>query len=59
MTLGEIKAEALRLMQIDEDVDGDTVGNVVDNEDFRLFYTGMPGALNRAFADLEARRILP
>ena len=59
MTLGEIKAEALRLMQIDEDVDGDTVGDVVDNEDFRLFYTGMPGAINRALADLEARRILP
>ena len=57
MTLGEVKAEALRLMQIDQDLDGDTVGNVVDNEDFRLFYTGMPGALNRAFADLEARRI--
>ena len=59
MTLGEVKAEALRLMQIDQDLDGVTVGNVVDNEDFRLFYTGMPGALNRAFADLEARRILP
>lgn len=59
MTLGEVKAEALRLMQIDEDVDGDTVAAMADSEDYRLFYKGMPGAINRALADLEARRILP
>lgn len=59
MTLGDIKAEALRLMGADVDVDGDTVGDMEYDDNYSLFYNGMVGALNRAFSDLEVRRVLP
>ena len=59
MTLGEIKAEALRLMHIDMDVDAETVGNIEFDDNFGVLYSGIVGAVNRALSDLEARRILP
>lgn len=59
MTLGEIKAEALLLMHMDKDVDGTTVCNFENDENFGTYIAGMPGALNRALADLESRLILP
>ena len=59
MTLGEIKAEAMRLMHVDMDVDGESVAQLEGDEDYAVLYSGIVGALNRAFADLEARRILP
>lgn len=59
MTLGEIKAEALRLMHIDMDVDEETVGNIEFDDNFGVLYSGIVGAVNRALSDLEARRILP
>lgn len=59
MTLGEIKAEALRLMHIDTDVEEETVGNIEFDDNFGVLYSGIVGAVNRALSDLEARRILP
>lgn len=59
MTLGEIKAEAMRLMHIDRDIDGETVADLSGDNDYGVLYSGIVGALNRAFSDLEARRILP
>ena len=59
MTLGEIKAEAMRLMHIDRDIDGNSVAQLAEDEDYAVLYSGIVGALNRAFSDLEARRILP
>ncbi|MBO7342086.1 MAG: hypothetical protein J6U87_05350, partial [Clostridia bacterium] len=59
MTLGEIKAEAMRLMHVDMDIDGESVAELSGNENYGGLYSGIVGALNRAFADLEARRILP
>lgn len=59
MTLGAIKAEALRMMQVDIDVDENNVHIVEEDEGFRMYYSGIPGALNRAFSNLEARRVLP
>ena len=59
MTLGEIKAEALRLMHIDMDVEEETVGNIEFDDNFGVLYSGIVGAVNRALSDLEARRILP
>ena len=59
MTLGEIKAEALRLMLVDRELDGESVGDLELDEDYGMLYTGTVGAINRALADLEARRILP
>ena len=58
MTLGELKAEAMRLMFV-QGVSAQTVEDLEFDENNGDLYRGIVGALNRAFADLEAKRILP
>ena len=59
MTLGTIKAEALRLMHVEENIDEMNVEDLLNDESFSVLYTGTVGAINRAFADLESKRTLP
>lgn len=59
MTLGEIKAEALRLMGMDVEVNAENVRDFEYDENYGILVTGMPGALNRCFADIERKGILP
>ena len=60
MTLKEIKMQALRLMHMDVQIvhDADVAGLEWD-PNYGPLYEGMVGAINRCYADLEGRRILP
>ena len=59
MKLGEIKAEAMRLMHIDREVHEENVEELSFDDNYSDLYHGIPGAINRCFADLEGRRFLP
>ena len=59
MKLGEIKAEALRLMGMDVEVNAENVRDFEYDENYGILVTGMPGALNRCFADIESKGVLP
>lgn len=59
MTFGDVKAEALRLMGLDEPVNAENVDDYEEDESWAPLIRTMWGALNRCFADLESRRILP
>ena len=63
MTYAQIYAEALRLMfaTLSDDI-GDTaegMAGLVGNVNYRDYMLSMPGAVNRCFADLEAKKVLP
>lgn len=63
MTYAQIYAESLRLMfaTLSDDI-GDAaegVSGLVDNVNYRDYMLSMPGAVNRCFADLEAKKVLP
>lgn len=60
MTLREIKMQALRLMHANVQIvnDADVEGLEFDSN-YGPLYAGMPAAINRCFADIEARHILP
>lgn len=61
MTLGEIKIEALRLMfaNANEDIDASLMEIYRSDDNYRDYLGGMPGAINRCFAEIEKRGILP
>lgn len=61
MTLGEIKIEALKLMfvNIDDDIYPEKLAEMENDETYRGYLYNMPGAINRCFSNLEAKRILP
>lgn len=63
MTYAQIYAEALRLMfaTLSDDI-GDTaegMAGLADNVNYRDYMLSMPGSVNRCFADLEAKKVLP
>lgn len=63
MTYAQIYAESLRLMfaTLSDDI-GDTaegLAGLVGNVNYRDYMLSMPGAVNRCFADLEAKKVLP
>ena len=59
MKLGEIKVQAMRLMHIDRPIHADMVDELAYDDNYSDLYNGIPAAINRCFADLEARRFLP
>ena len=61
MTLGEIKIEALKLMYTNgaHDIAPDVLDDLEKNEDYSDYLINMTGSLNRCFADLENKRVLP
>lgn len=59
MTLGDIKAAALQLMGFDEDVAADNVDDYIEDENWGPLIRPMWNAVNRCFADLETKRVLP
>ena len=63
MTYAQIYAESLRLMfaTLSDDI-GDTaegMAGLADNVNYRDYMLSMPGSVNRCFADLEAKKVLP
>lgn len=59
MTLGDIKAQALQMMGFDEYVDGDNVDDFAEDDNFGPLLRQVWSAVNRCFADLETKRVLP
>ena len=61
MKLGEIKLEALRLMRAARpgELYLENLVRLEDDDTVADYLSGIPGALNRAFSDLEARGVLP
>lgn len=61
MKLGEIKIEALRLMfaNVGEILDADFLSQYKEDERFRDYLDNMPGSINRCFAEIEKRGVLP
>ena len=61
MKLGDIKAEALRLMFVNGSVDiaADNLVKYVGDDTYGHYLVNMPGAINRAFGNLERARVLP
>lgn len=61
MKLGEIKIEALRLMfaNVGEILDADFLLQYKDDERFRDYLDNMPGSINRCFAEIEKRGVVP
>ena len=59
MTLGDVKVEALRLMGLDEPVNAENVSDYEEDENWAPLIRAVWGAVNRCFADLETKRVLP
>lgn len=59
MTLGDIKAEALQMMGFDEYVDANNVDDFAEDDNFGPLLRQVWSAVNRCFADLETKRVLP
>lgn len=60
MKLREVKMQALRLMHADVQIVHDAeVAGLEWDSNYGPLYAGIPAAINRCYADLEARRILP
>lgn len=59
MTLGDIKAQALQMMGFDEYVDANNVDDFAEDDNFGPLLRQMWSAVNRCFADLETKRVLP
>ena len=61
MKLGDIKIEALKLMftTYDGDIDIQQLPLIKSDENYGSYLVAMPGAINRAFASIEERRVLP
>lgn len=61
MRLGDIKAEALKLMFADYDTDiiAENIPDLEGQEDLRSYLINMNGSINRCFSDLESKRVLP
>lgn len=61
MKLGEIKLEALKLMwaNYNEDIGIEQLSDLMGSERYGDYLVAMSGSINRCFADLEARGILP
>ena len=57
MKIGEIKAEAMRLMNVE--LGGMAVENLALDENVSDLYHRLVGALNRGLTDLETKRVLP
>ena len=61
MKLGDIKIEALKMMFVSygENLTIDNIANYADDENFSSYLVKMNGSINRCFADLERKGIVP
>lgn len=61
MKLGDIKIEALKLMFVNmvEDIAIDSLESYAQDEIYKSYLVNMPGAINRCFASIEEKRVLP
>ena len=61
MKLGEIKIEALKLMFINYNIDIsiEELARYLQDENYASYLVNMPGAINRCFANIEERGVLP
>lgn len=61
MKLGDIKIEALKLMFINmgDDIGIENLEAISQDETYRSYLVNMPGAINRCFANIEEKRVLP
>lgn len=61
MRLGEIKAQALKLMLVTdtEEIRAADIERISDDDVYRPYLLGMIGAINRCLSDIEQRRVLP
>lgn len=61
MKLGDIKIEALKLMFVNYniDIDIDSIDSYLQDENYASYLVNMPGAINRCFANIEERGVLP
>ncbi len=59
MRLSEIKSEALKLMFLNFEGEDITSDNIKTNNAYRPYLVNMPGAINRAFSNIEEKRVLP
>ncbi len=63
MTYAQIYAESLRLMFAagtdDFAATAEGMAGLLDNPNYRDYMLALPGAVNRCFADLEAKKVLP
>lgn len=59
MTLGDVKAETLQMMGFDEYVDATNVKDFAEDDNYGPLLRQMWSAVNRCFADLETKRVLP
>lgn len=61
MKLGDIKIEALKLMFINmgDDIGIENLETISQDETYRSYLVNMPGAINRCFANIEEKRVLP
>jgi hypothetical protein len=61
MKLGDMKIEALKLMFASEETEFcvETLHQLMLDEEYRVYLSNMPGAINRAFSVIEEKRILP
>ena len=61
MKLGDIKIETLKLMftNAGDDIDIDTLEKYAQDENYKGYLVNMPGAINRCFASIEGKRVLP
>lgn len=61
MKLGDIKIEALKLMFVNYNIDFiiDELPNIALDENYGSYLVNMPGAINRCFASIEEKGVLP
>lgn len=61
MTIGEIKAQALKLMFVTytDDIRAEDIDEMLLQENYRPYLLNMTGAINRCLSDIECRRVLP
>ena len=61
MKLGDIKAEALRVMFVNgsTDIAADNLVDYIGDDTYGYYLVNMPGAINRCFSSLEEKGVLP
>lgn len=61
MKLGEIKIESLKIMfaSVNTDLSVEELDNAAGDENYNSYLVNMPGAINRCFAVLETKKVLP
>lgn len=61
MKLGDIKIQALKLMFVNynDDISIDSLPTLSTDQNYGSYLVNMPGSINRCFASIEEKRVLP